>query len=99
VADRFACGGDRDQGQRREPGGAGPEVVDQLGLVRGLARRLASGERGGGDGADYVGVAPGLASDQHAVTMTHRRPEMQPDFAVTTAAISNLGPQNRSDHL
>jgi len=67
--------------QRREPGGAGPELVDQFGLGRKLARRPASGERGGRDGADDVGVAVGLTSDQHAVTMTRRRPGMQPDFA------------------
>ena len=48
----------------------------------GLARRPARGERGGRDGADDVGVARGLASDQHAVTMTRRRPGAQPDFAV-----------------
>jgi hypothetical protein len=40
------------------------------------------GERGGRDGADDVGVAFGLASDQHAVTMARRRPAAQPDFAV-----------------
>ena len=82
VADDLARGGDRDQGQRREPGGAGPELVDQPGLGYGLARRPARGERGGRDGADDVGVARGLASDQHAVTMTRRRPGAQPDFAV-----------------
>jgi hypothetical protein len=67
VADDLARGGDRDQGQRREPGGAGAEFVDQRGLGYGLARRPARGERGGRDGADDVGVARGLASDQHAV--------------------------------
>jgi hypothetical protein len=41
------------------------------------------GERGGRDGADDVGVAFGLASDQHAVTMARRRAGMQPDFVVT----------------
>jgi hypothetical protein len=86
VADGLARGGDRDQGQRREPGGAGPELVDQPGLGRDLARRLAWGEGGGGDGADDVGVALGLASDQHAVTMTRHRPGTQPDFAMTAAA-------------
>src|SRR5206468_7142081 len=59
VADDLARGGDRDQGQRREPGGAGPELVDQPGLGYGLARRPASGERGGRDGADDVAVAFG----------------------------------------
>ena len=53
---------------------------------RDLARWPARGERGGRDGADDVGVARGLASDQHAVTMTCRRPGAQPDFAVTPYA-------------
>ena len=42
VADNLARGGDRDQGQRREPGGAGPEFVDQPGL--GYGRAPAAGE-------------------------------------------------------
>jgi hypothetical protein len=50
---------------------AGPaEFVDQPGLGHDLARRSPLGEGGGPDGADNVGVALGLASDQHAVTMT-----------------------------
>jgi hypothetical protein len=61
VADDLARGGDRDQGQRREPGGAGPELVDQPGLGYGPARWPTSGERGGRDGADGVGVAVGNA--------------------------------------
>jgi hypothetical protein len=81
VADDLARRRDSHQGQRREPGGAGPELVDQPGLGRDLARRPARGERGGRDGADDIGVARGLASDQHAVTMTRRRPGAQPDFA------------------
>jgi hypothetical protein len=82
VADRFARGGDRDQGQRRKPSRAGPELIEQPGLGHDLAQRPARGECGGCDGADDVDVALGLASDQHAVTMTRRRPGMQPDFAV-----------------
>ena len=82
VADDLARGGDRHQGQRGEPGGAGAELVDQPGLGHGLARRPASSERGGRDGADDVDVAFGLASDQHAVTMARRRPGMQPDFVL-----------------
>ena len=87
VADRFACEGDRDQGQGREPGGAGPEFVDQPGLGHDLAWRPAWAERGVRNGADDVGVALGLTSDQHAVTMTRRRPRMQPDFAMIPATI------------
>ena len=37
VPDDLARGGDRDQGQRREPGGADPELVDQPGLGYGPA--------------------------------------------------------------
>jgi hypothetical protein len=45
------------------------------------------GEGGGRDGADDVGVAPGVASDQHAVTMTRPRPGTQLDIAVIPAAL------------
>jgi hypothetical protein len=45
------------------------------------------GERGGRDGANDVGVALGLTSNQHAVTMARRRPGTQPDFAVPPAVI------------
>ena len=87
VADGLARRRDRHQGQRRKPRRAGrPELVDQPGLGRDLARRPARGERGGRDGADDIGVARGLASDQHAVTMTRRRPGAQPDFAVIPGA-------------
>ena len=86
VADDLARGRGRHQGQRREPRRAGPKFVDQPGLGYGLARRPARGERGGRDGTDDVGVARGLASDQHAVTMTRRRPGAQPDFAVIPCA-------------
>ena len=71
----------RHQGQRREPRRAGRSSSISLasGTVWPGGRR---GERGGRDGADDVGVARGLASDQHAVTMARRRPAAQPDFAV-----------------
>lgn len=87
MADWFACAGDRDQGQRRKPGGAGAELVNQRGLGHDLIWRTAFGEGGGRDGADDVGIALGFASDQHAVTMTRRRPRMQPDFAMIPATI------------
>jgi hypothetical protein len=91
VADDLARRGDRHQGQRRKLGRTDPELVDQRRLGRNLARRPTRGKCGGRDGADDVGVALGLASDQHAVTMARRRAGMQPDFAVIPAAISNRG--------
>jgi 3-oxoacyl-[acyl-carrier protein] reductase len=82
VPGHLAAGLDRHQRQRRDPGRAVPELVDQRGLGRdaarprrGLGRNAARPrERGRRDGPDRPGVARRFPSDQHRFTLSAAGP-------------------------
>jgi 3-oxoacyl-[acyl-carrier protein] reductase len=78
VPGHVAVGSDGHQRQRRDPRLALPQLVDQGGLRRSVARRTRPGERGGRDRADHLGVGLPFPPDQHRSTMSGRQPGAQP---------------------